>query len=129
MARQIAHLFARQRLTRPIARCIVQWMAADSSYFRLSTAFTMDCLPYCTVDGVADCSFVRSSTSFTTVCALYFSADGSGLLLLLLMNGFHNGLCAVFLSGWWRIAHTSARQRLSQRIARRIAPRMASDGS
>jgi len=69
----------------------------------------------------ADCSFFRSSTAFTTGFAPYFSADGSGLLILSLVNGFHDGLRAVLLSGLQRIAPTSARQRLSQRFARRIA--------
>jgi len=77
----------------------------------------------------ADCSFFRSSTAFTTVFAPYFSADGGGLLILSLVNGFHDGLRAVLLSGLQRIAHTSARQRLSQRFARRIAQRMAADCS
>jgi len=76
-----------------------------------------------------DYSFFRSSTAFTTVCALYCSADGGGLLILSLVNGFHNDLRAVLLSGWQRIAHTSAHQRLSRQFARRIALRMAADCS
>ena len=52
----------------------------------------------------------------------YSSADGSVLLILALVNGFHDGLRAVLLSGWQRIAHTSARQRLSRQMACRIAP-------
>jgi len=51
--------------------------------------------------------------AFTTVCVPYFSADGGGLLPLSLVNGFHDRLRAVLLSGWQRIAHTSARQQLS----------------
>jgi len=44
------------------------------------------------------------------VFAPYFSADGSGLLNLALANSFHDGLRAVLLlSGWYRIAPTSAR--------------------
>jgi len=77
----------------------------------------------------ADCSFLHSLTAFTTVFAPYFSRDGGGLLILPLVNGFHDGLRAVLLSGWQWIAHTSARQRLSRRIARRIAPRMAAHWS
>jgi len=85
------------------------------------------------------------------VCALYCSADGSALLILPLLNGFPDGLRAVLLSGWQRIAHsplvngfsdgsravllsgwqrvaqTYARQRLSRLIAGRIAARMAAD--
>jgi len=75
--------------------CISPWMVADCSYFPLSKAFTTDCAPYC-------------------------SADGSALLILMLVNGFSNGLRAVLLSGWQRIAHTSACQWLSQQFAHRI---------
>jgi len=95
----IAHSSARQRLSQRFARCIAQRMAAH-------------------------CSFFRSSTAFTTVFAPYCSADGSGLLILPLVNGFHNGSRAVLLSGWQRIAHSSARQRLSPRFARYFAERM-----
>jgi len=62
--------------------------------------------------------------AFTTVCAPLFSVDGGALLMLSLVNGFHDGLPAVLLCGLQRIAHTSARQWLSQRFARRIAQRM-----
>jgi len=72
----------------------------------------------------AYCSFFHSSTAFTTVCAPYWSADCSVLLILPLVNGFHNGLRAILLCGWQRIAHYSARQRLSRRFSCRIAPRM-----
>jgi len=58
------------------------------------------------------------------VCALSYTADGSASLILLLVNSFR-GLRAVLRSGWQRIAHTSARQRVSQRFARRIAQRVA----
>ena len=74
---------------------------------------------------VEDSSYFRSSTAFTTVRAPYCSADGSGLLIPLLVNCFHNGLRAVLLRGWQRIAHSSAHQRLYLRFARRIAQRMA----
>jgi len=33
------------------------------------------------------------------VCTLYFPVDGSGLLILSLVNGFHNGLRAILLVG------------------------------
>jgi len=59
---------------------------------------------------------------FTAVFALYFSADGSGLLIHSLVNGFQDGLRAVFLSGWQPIANTTAHQGLSRQIARRFAP-------
>jgi len=55
--------------------------------------------------------------------------DGSGLLILLLTNGFHNGLRTVLLSGWQRIAHSSTRQQLSRQFVHRIAERMAMDCS
>jgi len=64
-----------------------------------------------------------------TVCAPYCSADGSRLVIPPLANGFHDGFRAVLLSGWQRIAHSSARQQLSRRFARRIAQRMVSDFS
>ena len=51
------------------------------------------------------------------------------MLILSLVNGFHDGLRAIFLSGWRRIAHSFSRQRLSRRFARRIAQRMAADCS
>jgi len=73
----------------------------------------------------AYCSFFHSSMAFTTVCAPYCPADGSGLLILALVDGFHEGLRALFVSGWRRIAHSFSRQRLSRRFSRRIAPRMA----
>jgi len=59
----------------------------------------------------------------------YSSVDVSGLLILTLVNGFHDGLRAVFLSGWWRIAHSFSRQRLSRQFACHIALRMAADSS
>jgi len=62
--------------------------------------------------------------AFPPVYAPYWSEDGSGLPILPLVNVFH-GLHAVLLSGWQRIAHTSACQRLSQRFARCFPPRMA----
>jgi len=46
-----------------------------------------------------------------------------------LVNGSHDGLRAVLLSGRQRIAHSSARQRLSRWFARRIAQRLAADCS
>jgi len=102
--RRIAHSFSRQRLSGRFSRCIAQRMAAD-------------------------CSFLHSSMAFTTVCAPYCSADGSGLLILPLVKGFHDGFRAVLLSGWQRIGHSSARQRLFRRFARRISQRMAADCS
>jgi len=57
----------------------------------------------------ANCSFFLSSMSLTTLCAPYYSADGVRLHILFLVNGFHDGLCAVLLRGWQRIAHSSAR--------------------
>jgi len=76
----------------------------------------------------ADSSFFRSSTAFTTVHVPYCSAEGAVLYNLPLVNGFHDGLHAVLLSGWQRIAHSSARQRLSW-FARRFNRRMAADCS
>jgi len=61
------------------------------------------------------------------VCAPYCSADESALLILPLVNGFHDGFHAVLLRGWQRIAYSSACQRFSQRIARRSAQQMAAN--
>ena len=168
----IAHTSTCQWLSRRFSRRIAQWMAADSSFFRSSTAFPTVCAPHCTANGsgflllpvvirfhdgsravllrgwqriadisacqrlsrpfarcmaqriASDCLYLCSSTAFTTVRVPYGSADGIGLHILSLVNGFHDGLRTVLLSGWQRIAHSSARQRLIQWFARRIAPRM-----
>jgi len=74
----------------------------------------------------AHCSYFRSSKAFTTLCALYCSEDGSGLLILPLVSGFPDGLQTVLFHRWQRIAHSSARQRLT-RFAQRIAQRMSAD--
>jgi len=71
---QIADTSPHQHLSRRFARLIAQRM-------------------------MADCTFFLSSTAFPTVCAPYCSVDGSGLLILLLVNGFSDGLGAVLLSG------------------------------
>jgi len=97
---RIAHYFSRQRLFRRFARRIARQMAADCSYFRSSTAFTMD-------------------------ARRIAPRMAGGLLIPPLVNCFHDGSRAVLLSGWQRIAHTSARQRLPRRFARCIAQRMA----
>ena len=75
----------------------------------------------------ADCLFFRSSMAFT-VCAPFCTQNGSGLLILLLVNGFRDGLHADFLSGWQCLAWSSTCQWLS-RFARCIAQRMAADCS
>jgi len=97
--RQVAHSFSRQLLSRRFARRIAQRMAAH-------------------------CSFFRSSTAFPTVFTPYCSAVGSALLIPPLVNGISTSSRAVLLSGWQRIAHSSARQRLFRRFVRRIAQRM-----
>jgi len=51
--------------------------------------------------------------SFHEVWVPYWSADGSRLLILPLFKGFHDGLHAILLSRWQRIAHSSTRQKLS----------------
>jgi len=66
------------------------------SFFRSPTAFTTVCAPYCLANVSADHHIFRLSTAFTTDGTRYCSADGSG---------------------WQRIAHSSARQRLSRRFA------------
>jgi len=67
--------------------------------------------------------------AFPSVRAPYCSVDGSGLLILPPVNGFQDGLRAVWLSGWHRIAYTSARQRLLRLFARRLTQRMVADCS
>jgi len=78
---------SRQQLSPQFARRIAQWIEADCSFFRSSTAFM--------------------------VCAQFCTKNGSGLLILPLVNGFSDGLRAYFLSGWQCIARSSACQRLS----------------
>jgi len=63
------------------------------------------------------------------VRVLYSSVDGSRLLIVALINGFHDGFRAVLLCRWKRIAHSSTHQRFSQWIAPHTAPRMAADCS
>jgi len=97
---RIAHFCTSQQLSQRFARRISQRMAAD-------------------------CSFFLSLTAFTMVCAPYFSADGGGLLILSLVNCFHDGFRAVVLHEWQRIAYSCARRRLSRRLVRHIARRIA----
>ena len=169
---RIAHTSAGQSLSR-FARRFAQRMAADCSFFRSSTAFTV-CAPFCLADDnillvlllvngfhclravlfngwqriarssarqrlswfarcfaqrmTAHCSYFCSSKAFTTGCAPYCSADGSGLLIHPLINGFPDGLRALLLTRWQRLARSSARQRLL-RFARQIAKRMSADCS
>jgi len=122
-------------LNLPLANCFHDDLrAADCSpyrsFFRSLTSIIPGRFAYRIPQRMAaDYSFFHSSTAFTTVCVPYCSADGGGLLILSLVNGFHDDLLAVLLSGWQWIAHTSAHQRLSRRFAHRIALRMAADCS
>jgi len=59
------------------------------------------------------------------VFAPYCPVDGSVLLILPLVNSFHNGLRAVLPSGWRRIAHSFSRQWISRWFARRSAQQIA----
>jgi len=68
----------------------------------------------------AHCSFFHSSKAFQIIRTPYF-VDGSEFLVLQLANGFHNGLYTLLSSGWQRIAHSFARQHLSQRFTYRLA--------
>jgi len=106
-------------------------VSADRPIFRLSTAFTTDGTRYCSADGSGWQQIAHSSARqrLSRRFALYCSADGSGLLILALVNGFHDGFRAIFLSGWRQIVHSFSRQRLSRRFARRIAQRMVADCS
>ena len=155
MAADCSFLHSSTAFTTVLAPYCLTDGSLDRFFFCSSTAFPTVCMLYCSAYGTTarlwvhsylllvddfanvpravDCSpdrsFFRSSTAFTTVYVPYCSADGSGLLILPLVNGFHNGSRAVLLSGWQRIAHSSARQRPSQRFSRRIAQRMAADCS
>jgi len=129
MARQIAHSFARQRLSRRIARRIAPRMAAECSYLRSSTAFMTVFAPYCSAYGSTLLILPHVNGFHNGLRAVLHSGWRGGSLILSLVNCFHDGLRTVLLCGWQRIAHTSARQRLSRRFARRIAPRMAADFS
>ena len=104
MGRQITHLFTCQWLFGRFPRRIARWMAADCSYLCLLMAFPAVRAPYCV-------------------------ADGTGLRVISLFNGFHDGLRTVLLRRWQRIAHTSARQPLSRRFAHHIAQWMVADSS
>jgi len=57
------------------------------------------------------------------------AVDGSGLLILPLVNTFHDGLRTVLLCGWQRIAHSYTHQWLSRRFSRHISQQMAADCS
>jgi len=124
---RIAHSSARQRLFRRFARRIAQRMAAHRSFFLSSTAFPTVRAPYCSPDG-RGLLVLSLVNSFHDRCAPYCSADGSGLLIPPLVNGFQDRSRAIRLSGWHRIARSSARQRHS-RFARRFALRMVADSS
>ena len=120
----IAHTSARQRLSQRFARRIALRMAAHCSLFRSSTVFTTVFAPYCPADGSV-LLILPLVNSFHDGLAQCCPADGIGLLILALVNGFHDGSRAVFLSGWRRISHAFSHQRLSQRFARRIAVQIA----
>jgi len=124
IARRIAHSSARRRQLSPASSRTVflsrwQWITHSCTRQWLSRRFAHRIAQRM----AADCSYIRSSKGFTTDCASYCSA--SGLLILPLINGFHDGLRVVFNSGWQRIAHSFSHQRLSRRFSRRIAQRMA----
>jgi len=126
---RIAHSSARQRLFRRFASRIAQRTAADCSFFLSSTAFTTVFALYCPADGSVLLILPLINGFHDGLRAVLPSGWRGGSLIVSLVNGFHNGLRAVLLSGWQRIAHTSSRQRLSRRFARRIAQRMAADCS
>jgi len=126
---RIAHSSARQRLSQRFLRRISQRMAADWSFFLSSTAFTTVFTPYCSADGSGLLILPVVNGFHNGLRAVMHSRWRCGSLILSLVNGFHDGLRAVLLSGWQRIAHTSARQWLYQRFTRRIAQRIVADCS
>jgi len=129
MARQIAHSFARQRTSRQIVRRIAPLMAADCSALRASMAFTMVFAPYFSVDGSGLLILPLVNGFHEEFPAVLHSGWRGGSLILSVVNGFHDGLRTVLLGGWQWIAHTSTRPRLSQRFTCGIARRMAADCS
>jgi len=94
---RIAHSSSHYRLSQ-FARRFAQWMAAHSYISRSSMALPVSA-PFC-------------------------SADGSGLLILLLINGFH-AFRTVLLSRWLQITHSSTRQWLSERFMCCVIQQMA----
>jgi len=104
-------------------------MAGNYSHFCYFTVFRTVSLPNYEVDGTADYLFFYSTTAFTTVCTLYCSVDGGGLLVLPLVNGFHDSTHAVLISGWQQFAHTSAHQHISAWFVCHITLQMVADGS
>jgi len=73
------------------------------------------------------CSFFRPSMAFLTIRAPYSRADGSTLLIIPLVNGFHDGLRAVLLRGWQCIALSSLQS--STAFTAVCAPYWSADGS
>ena len=123
---RIALSSGRQGLSR-FARCFPPRMAAHRSFFRSSTSFTVSTLFY-SADG-SGLLILLLVDGFTTVCVQSYTADGSVLPIFLLVNSFHDGLRAVFLRRSWRIACSSAFQWLSRRFMRRIGQWIAADCS
>jgi len=85
-----------------------QQITHSSACQQLSQRFTCPVAQQMAVAYLFSCS----STTFT-VCVPFLSVGKSTLLLLLLINGFHNGFRAMLPSRWQPIAHSSACQRLS----------------
>jgi len=80
-------------------------MVADCSSFHSSTAFTTVYTQYCSAAG---CRFLilLLVNGFHDGCAPYCSVDGTVLLVLPLVDGFY-GLRAVLLTGWQQIVYSS----------------------
>jgi len=125
----IAPTSAYQRLSRRFARCIALLMAVDCSIFRSPTAFMTVCAPYCSADGIGLPLPPHTNGFHDDLHTVFHTAWRGGSLILSLVNGFYDGLCAILLCVWQRIAHTSTRQQLSRQFTRRIAQRMAADCS
>ena len=106
----IPHSSTHQWLSHWIARRIAQRISTDCSFFCWSMAFTV-CVPFAEWMA-AYCSFFRLSMAFT-VYAPFCSADDCRLLILPLVNGFHDSFHTILFSRWPRIIRSSACQCLS----------------
>jgi len=74
-------------------------MAQSSACQQLSRQFAHRIMPQITQRMAADCSIFRLSMAYMTVCPPYCSADGSRLLILPLVNSFHDCFRVILLSG------------------------------
>jgi len=92
----VARSSAHQRLSLFGTRLLNGWQQIPHSSPRQRLSLLGRCFPH---RMIAHCLYFCSPMAFTA-CAPCFPTDGSGLLVLLLINSFHDGLRAVLLCGW-----------------------------